>query len=371
MATLNVNNDLLTVYNKYCNFVLKIDDKTSINLKRSSSVVNKILSFQGKYLGLSRCCATLSHSGKWYAVAEERNLIIWSTSNWDEFYVKVLERSASKIIFTPSDQNILVADKTGDVYLFSLSDTTSLKGTLILGHLSILLDITMTYDEKYIITCDRDEKIRVTCFPNTYSIQSFCLGHTAFVTKVLLINNKVLLSGSGDGKLKFWYFLEGDCVSTYSVHEDIADSSSVSADQCIVTNIVKNDDIKIICLSVHKYNGILIYKYNNNFNLNIIQKLECYEPLDFVLHEGMLWILKPLNNCILNALRWDKNSNEFRSHNSENIKAVLRVVNSECTDLINCPYFDLSVLCKKFDLKEKSKLVKCVVENTDKKLKTS
>ena len=32
-------------------------------------------------------------------------------------------------------------------------------------------------DDKFLITSDRDEKIRVSCFPNSYSIHTFCLGH--------------------------------------------------------------------------------------------------------------------------------------------------------------------------------------------------
>ena len=34
---------------------------------------------------------------------------------------------------------------------------------------------------RHVITCDRDEKIRVSNFPNSYNIESFCLGHTELV----------------------------------------------------------------------------------------------------------------------------------------------------------------------------------------------
>jgi tRNA (guanine-N(7)-)-methyltransferase subunit TRM82 len=39
----------------------------------------------------------------------------------------------------------------------------------------------LSHDKKYLITSDRDEKIRVTSYPDTYNIQAFCLGHTKYV----------------------------------------------------------------------------------------------------------------------------------------------------------------------------------------------
>jgi tRNA (guanine-N(7)-)-methyltransferase subunit TRM82 len=51
-------------------------------------------------------------------------------------------------------------------------------GTLVLGHASLLTAMALTQDEKYIITADRDEHIRVSHYPEGYDIERFCLGHT-------------------------------------------------------------------------------------------------------------------------------------------------------------------------------------------------
>jgi len=45
------------------------------------------------------------------------------------------------------------------------------EGEVICGHLSMLLDLCFLQDGKYLVTCDRDEKIRVSHYPNTYNIQ--------------------------------------------------------------------------------------------------------------------------------------------------------------------------------------------------------
>lgn len=63
---------------------------------------------------------------------------------------------------------------------------------------------------KYIITCDRDEKIRVSHYPNAYNIATYCLGHTEFVTSLkLLKSSNILFSAAGDGTVRMWNFLEG------------------------------------------------------------------------------------------------------------------------------------------------------------------
>ena len=33
-------------------------------------------------------------------------------------------------------------------------------------------------EDKFVVTADRDEKIRISCYPNSYNIHQFCLGHT-------------------------------------------------------------------------------------------------------------------------------------------------------------------------------------------------
>ena len=104
-----------------------------------------------------------------------------------------------------------ILDKSGDVLSFNLkppSDTYS----CLLGHLSMLLDVAISPCGKYIVTCDRDEKIRVSKYPNSYNIQCYCLGHTDFVTNIQVLPNfsdNILLSASGDGSIRIWKYIEG------------------------------------------------------------------------------------------------------------------------------------------------------------------
>ena len=111
--------------------------------------------------------------------------------------------------FDLTNELLLIADKSGDVYRFDLSSpsdepqVTLTAEDCIMGHLSMLLDVAFVRtkdDQPYILTADRDEKIRLSHYPNAYNIQGYCLGHIEFVSHVKLVDTNHILSASGDGK---------------------------------------------------------------------------------------------------------------------------------------------------------------------------
>ena len=97
---------------------------------------------------------------------------------------KLIVKRASKIIYTNDESTLIIADKTGDVYTLNMKDIETSEVTSLMGHLSMITDLKLTKDEKHLITSDRDEKIRISCFPNCYNIDSYLLGHKEFVSKI-------------------------------------------------------------------------------------------------------------------------------------------------------------------------------------------
>ena len=75
---------------------------------------------------------------------------------------------------------------------------------LLMGHLSMLTDLKLANDERLLITSDRDEKIRISYWPNSYNIHSYLLSHKEFVTQIELIDDNNLISCSGDSKVILW-----------------------------------------------------------------------------------------------------------------------------------------------------------------------
>ncbi|PAV20199.1 WD40 domain containing protein [Pyrrhoderma noxium] len=150
---------------------------------------------------------------------------------WEIHGLKIIsEREAAKkptdVCFTRDAQTVLITDKFGDVHRYPLHEdekTTSNVSTntrtakrmhdesLILGHVSMLTALLLSEDEKYIITADRDEHIRISWYPEAYTIESYCLGHKKFVSSIHFPSwdTSLLVSGGGDTSLKVWKWLDG------------------------------------------------------------------------------------------------------------------------------------------------------------------
>ncbi|KAI8615659.1 hypothetical protein BC830DRAFT_1049044, partial [Chytriomyces sp. MP71] len=77
---------------------------------------------------------------------------------------------------------------------------------LLLGHCSMITNMILNRESGLLLTSDRDEKIRVSLFPDTFEIEGFCLGHRGFITSIRVLPGRPdeLISGGGDGLLLFW-----------------------------------------------------------------------------------------------------------------------------------------------------------------------
>jgi len=225
------------------------------------------------------CSAVSSNSNLLALCDESKQVTLWKLPEAELISQRNLQRRATRALFTQDSKGLLVADKSGDVYLFSTEKEK--EGELLLGHLSMLLDLRITLDSKFVITADRDEKIRVSNFPNSYNIHNYCLGHGDFVTSLGILSEDFLLSGSGDGTVRVWRFLEGTEVARREVCHDIdqesVNGSNGAAEEKKVEE--KNDRrvaapsqaavVSVLCLrsslflvQVENFSGLLLYGLN-------------------------------------------------------------------------------------------------------------
>lgn len=186
------------------------------------------------YCSTIACC----EQHRFVAVSNDtKKLTVWDTraGGPDGSWVCLLERETSKKLNAlrfvrryhgveagSGSIGLVVADRMGDVYLFHIQygvadaagadmSRTDAPTDFLAGHLSTVTAMAFTADESFMITAERDEKIRVSHFPNSYNIESFCLGHTCHVSALAVATVEqrattipLLLSGAVDGSLKMW-----------------------------------------------------------------------------------------------------------------------------------------------------------------------
>ncbi|GAB5576229.1 tRNA (guanine-N(7)-)-methyltransferase non-catalytic subunit WDR4 isoform X2 [Prionailurus iriomotensis] len=142
--------------------------------------------------------STFSKSGSYFALTDDRTVV----------------RRCTALTFTASEEKLLVADKSGDVYSFSVLEPQGCATTYPTdgpGEGWGRPDLAVSPDDCYVLTADRDEKIRVSWAAAPHSIESFCLGHTEFVSRIFVVPDhpELLLSASGDRTLRLWEYRSG------------------------------------------------------------------------------------------------------------------------------------------------------------------
>lgn len=241
----------------------------------------------------------ISNCGKLLSACDSNNMLhLWEydANVWNYKSQRKLIRKCQRIMFTNSKSEVIVADRSGDVYAFSVTDCQK-EGKFLLGHISLIVDVAISKCDKYLITCDRDGKIRISCYPNCYNIYSYCLGHEEFVSTVetIQLSKEMILSASGDGTLRLWS-LNGESVCVNNIFENEkmlkavehckynADSKpllSCSLAENQTTFAVKNvrytDKSKICAVLFYLVKGVALYYISESKDVcfNFIQFISC------------------------------------------------------------------------------------------------
>lgn len=165
----------------------------------------------------------VANDGEHIAVIySDKKFVVINSKTWTVVWTAAVNRRPTAVTFQPDNEQILVADKSGGLYRYNVTqnpdqcdvdtkltsengDDTNDAFPPVLAHVSMLLDVKT--DEKYIYTADRDEKIRMSQLSQPYVIENYCLGHTEFVCRIQplrIAGEPFLLSVSGDSTVRLW-----------------------------------------------------------------------------------------------------------------------------------------------------------------------
>lgn len=220
--------------------------------------------------------------GKLFVSAGDDKLVkIWTTDSWRCFHTVLSEKRVSAVAISNDGLFVCFADKFGVVYVAdveALSNEASAdkKGVPILAHYcSIITRVEFSPDGRFIVSADRDFKIRVTVFPGNplngaHEIQSFCLGHREFVSSFAFVCSGdhpqgFLVSGGGDSTVRLWDFTTGCLLDTCTVGEQggFLESEGRQDDALLaVTDLCTSHDGSSIAVAIQSLPGVMLLSCN-------------------------------------------------------------------------------------------------------------
>ncbi|KAI7842826.1 hypothetical protein COHA_003572 [Chlorella ohadii] len=171
-------------------------------------------------------------SGRYLLAGSEdkaAGLRLWDCTTWQLLQGIKVPKKVTTCAFTADGRHMLAADKFGDVLAAAtqrpegLPEGQAQEPEILLGHYcAILTSLSLSANGSLLATTDRDHRVRVSIVPadplaGAHEIQSFCFGHTTFVTCSAFVHQgqqELLVSGGGDGTLRLWDPLTGQLLHT-------------------------------------------------------------------------------------------------------------------------------------------------------------
>lgn len=206
------------------------------------------------------------------SAGDDKLVKIWSTETWQCLCTVNSEKRVSAVAISKDEQYVCFADKFGVVWVVDLvglaenEPVSDKKAVAIFGHYcSIITSLEFSPDGRFIVSADRDFKIRVSVFPRNpvkgvHEIQSFCLGHSEFVSCLTFVHNSdfpqgFLLSGSGDSTVCLWNATSGSilCTSEVGREANLSEESHPA-----VTDLCATGDGSLVAVAIQSLQGILL-----------------------------------------------------------------------------------------------------------------
>ncbi|KAG5567564.1 hypothetical protein RHGRI_002938 [Rhododendron griersonianum] len=265
--------------------------------------------------------------GKLLVTAGDDKLVkIWHTDAWSCICTVLSEKRVSAVAISNDGLFTCFADKFGVVWAVDLDgfhdnqSSASKKAVPILAHYcSIITSLEFSPDGRFIISADRDFKIRVTVFPKktsdgAHEIQSFCLGHSEFVSCIAFVGasdypDGFLVSGSGDSTVRLWDITSGSLLDTCEVGAEAGSlgfpQSNGKEDECCsaITYLCAIPICSLVAVAIQGLSGVVLLSCNlSEKTLSITQvisiKGETFIPTSIGTSSSsdLLWMVTGVSN---------------------------------------------------------------------------
>lgn len=211
---------------------------------------------------------------------------------------------------------ILAGDLNGDATAYVLDKETDKSSCrVLLSHTaSMLTKIEIVDDGRQctkILTADRDEKVRVSSFPDCYHVEGYLLGHTSYVSDIKIAKNchtgPKCVTCSGDGTLRLFDYEKMNELSKLKVPADYQSKSTDGNDANCASSPVPirlaiNNSGTTVAVLYDSFNSVQLFSITSDDTtaFKLVQNFDCRSsPLGINFNEdGSLSILTREPNLI-------------------------------------------------------------------------
>lgn len=181
---------------------------------------------------------------------------IWNALTGD--LIKTFYEAITSITLTPDDRYLISGSYDGTIKLRDVV-TGKIIRTLS-GHKKAVASITVTVDGRFIVSGSDDNTVKLWDISTGKLIRTFS-GHSAGITRVAITKDgRYALSGSFDKTVKVWELATGRLITTFSGHSDYIRSISIHNDGQHVVSVGNENILKVWSLldgsELNSYKGI-------------------------------------------------------------------------------------------------------------------